>query len=335
MHKLCQIIENDIYHGKIPVLADYLQYENAENFFEFSMLKFEHVQEITIYSDGRVFYKQKFNQWHDEMINLPINSLELIGQVHALQAGIAWNISEPFVSFEKDIRGHKIRVTILHPDLTADKQVKLNLRFLNQNILTLHDFANTEQIKTIETLIKNKENILVVGPTGCGKTTLLNSMLRLTPQQEHLVILEDTQEITPPHKNTTQLLSRNKLNYQLEDYCKYAMRLSPNRLVLGEIRSAEVTPFVLLMNSGHKGLMASLHANSAREAISRMATLMSYYSKIQGDYNNLLKLVAQAVDYVMYVEAGKVCEIIKINGSDNGVIYFEDACSNYSFEQAS
>jgi type IV secretion system protein VirB11 len=335
MLNLCQIIENDIFHGKIPMLKDYLQHEGAKDFFEFNMLNFDQVQEITIYSDGRIFYKHQFNQWREEVIHWPIQALELIAQVHALQAGVAWNITEPFVSFEKKIRGQRLRISLVHPELTADKQVKMNLRFINQSIFDLQNFANLEQINTLKALINNKENILVVGPTGSGKTSLLNSMLRQTSIDEHLVILEDTQEITPPHKNTTQLLSRNKENYQLEDYCKYAMRLSPNRLVLGEIRSSEVTPFVLLMNSGHRGLMASLHANSAKDAINRMATLMSYYAKIQGDFNNLLKIVSQAVDYVVYVESGKICEIIKINGSDNGVIYFEDACSSFAFEQAS
>jgi len=275
------MIERDIFNGKIPKIEDYQQQEEAQDFFEFAMLNFHQMQEITIYSDGRVFYKTQFDRWSEAAITLPSNALELMGQVLALQAGVAWNLAEPFASFDKNLRGQKLRITMLHPDLTADRQVKMNLCFFGKVQIDLERFATDQQQIVLEDLIMRKENILVVGPTGSGKTTLLNCMLRLAPAEEHLVILEDTQEITAPHKNCTQLLARNRANYQLEDYCKYAMRISPNRLVLGEIRSAEVTPFVLLMNSGHKGLMASLHANSAKDALTRMATLMSYYSKIQ------------------------------------------------------
>lgn len=335
MENLCDIIERDLFHGKIPHFSEYAGSQSVDEFFHLTMLDFSNVQEITAYSDGRVFVKRSFNLWEQQQYQWPENWLNLIAQVYTIDAGVEWNIAKPFASFEKTIREHKLRISIVHPELTPNKQVKMNLRFLDGQSIQLEQFGNLSQLSTLNNIIKNKDNVLVVGPTGSGKTTLLNAMVKKTDQNEHLVILEDTQEITAPHANTTQLIAQNKENYSLEDYCKYAMRLSPNRLVLGEIRSSEVTPFILLMNSGHKGLMASLHANSAKDALTRMATLMSYYSKLQSDYNQLLKIIAQAVDYVVYVEAGKIKEMIKVNGSDNGVIYFEDACSSFEFEQAS
>ena len=104
----------------------------------------------------------------------------------------------------------------------------------------------------------------------------------------------------------------------LKDYCAYAMRMRPDRILLGEMRSSEIVPFILSMNTGHRGLISTIHANSAKDCISRMCLLFSLYSNISKlNFSTITSLICQNVEYVIHMENKKIKEIIKIFGADN------------------
>src|SRR5690606_16207061 len=103
------------------------------------------------------------------------------------------------------------------------------------------DFASTAQSKILKDLFESKANIVIAGSTGSGKTSFIKSLLNTYARaQEHIVILEDTEEITPKYSQWTQLLATGAEGKHLMDYCHYALRMTPDRIILGEIRSKEV-----------------------------------------------------------------------------------------------
>jgi type IV secretion system protein VirB11 len=145
------------------------------------------------------------------------------------------------------------------------------------------------------------------------------------PKEEHLVTIEDTPEIFSPLKSTTALISSETIKERsMKSYCKYAMRMRPDRIIIGELRGAEANPFLLAMNTGHRGLMSTIHANSAIDAISRVALLLSMYSESENiGHQVCLELVCKNLDEVIYMENARVKEHIKILGIDGRRPYFE------------
>jgi Flp pilus assembly CpaF family ATPase len=182
-------------------------------------------------------------------------------------------------------------------------------------------FGNVSQLKA---LVRDKKNILIAGSTGSGKTSILTSLLNEIDSDEHLIVLEDTYEILFPHLNQTRFLAGKTEATSLKSYLAYSLRLTPDRIILGEMRSHEVVPFLMAMNTGHKGLMGTIHASSAADALNRIALLFSLYSGEVGiNFEKVMELVCRNLEYVVFMENKKIKEMIKILGSDKGVPFFE------------
>ena len=104
----------------------------------------------------------------------------------------------------------------------------------------------------------------------------------------------------------------------------YSLRLSPDRILLGEMRSHEVVPFLMAMNTGHRGLMGTIHSSSAADALHRAALLFSLYGgEAQLNFDKVMELLCRNLEYVVFMENKKVKEVIKILGSDKGTPFFE------------
>jgi Flp pilus assembly CpaF family ATPase len=174
-------------------------------------------------------------------------------------------------------------------------------------------------------MVRDKKNILIAGSTGSGKTTLVNSLISNIPKSDHVLVLEDTKELISPHEHTTRLLSNTDHNQSLDTLLTYGLRISPQRIILGEMRSHEVQTFILAMNTGHNGMMTTLHANSAKDSISRAAMMFMMYGNSNLSYEMALKLICQNIDHVIYIENKKIIEIIDVYGSEKSNIFFDKA----------
>lgn len=166
--------------------------------------------------------------------------------------------------------------------------------------------------------------MLIAGSTGSGKTSLLASLLQYVPESEHLVILEDTYEIMTERNYETRFLSGSSPETTLKSFLSYSLRLSPDRIILGEMRSHEVVPFVMAMNTGHRGLMGTVHASSGVDAINRIALLFTLYSgEANLPFDKVMELICRNLETVVFMEGKKIKNIIKILGCDQGVPFYE------------
>lgn len=283
----------------------------------FQELIFHSESEISLqhFKEKRFFTQHLLNRFDYQL------SLEIL----ALKNGQKWNYLNPFASFGLEIKNDQLRITLLHPCLDPHGKAKLFIRKAHDKLLKLNEFQlKTEQIFKVQELLDEKANILIAGATGSGKTTFLKTLLSECSPHEHIIILEDTHEILPLHFTHTNLLSDPKNpEKSLKAYLSYAMRMSPDRLIIGEMRSHEVIPYVLAMNTGHRGLMSTIHANSAQDALHRLTLLFSLYQENNSvTFETILKLITQSLDYVVFMENKGIKEIIKVQGAQgNSIIY--------------
>lgn len=237
-----------------------------------------------------------------------------------------WNVTQPFVSFYGILKGKNFRFSLIHSSTSPQKISKLILRSLASTPYSIESFGETE---ILSKLVSEQNNILIAGSTGSGKTSLLTSLLSMIDQNEHLIVLEDTYEILTHHPHQTRLLAGSSPETSLKSYLSYCMRLSPDRIILGEMRSHEVVPFLLAMNTGHKGLMGTIHASTAVDALNRVSLLFNLFGG-EGNlsYDKVMELVCRNIEYVVFMENKKVKEIIKILGVDQGMPFYEKVYSS-------
>ncbi len=248
----------------------------------------------------------------------------------AFDHGIEWNHAHPFASFAVTVHDRQTRITLVHPCCSPDQQMRAFVRMHTKNAYRVEDFCCPEITTSISQAINDKHNILVVGATQSGKTTLMRAMLNQVDPNEHVVILEDTHELVRKSTRTTSLLAApSDTKRSLSEYCAMALRMSPDRIVLGEIRSNEVVPLILAFNSGHRGGISSLHADGVEDALERLALLFHLYSQSADlPHNKVMDLICRNIDWVIFIKDKKVLDMAKVIGSENGVPLYESSMQN-------
>ena len=306
-------------------------YEKLLKWF-LDMIEFDYMKQIPPATQEIFINNLKYYKDNDQIIQL-ITSLEdhhwqLHFEILAFLNQQEWSFNKPFTSFFVEMHKRQFRVSLTHHTLTPRSSSFAFLRTIRSQRFDLKSFTDYEQAEFTKKLVSNKSNIIIAGATGSGKTSFLSATLAHIPIQEHLILIEDTKEILP-HPNTTELIANRNERNSLKSLCEYSLRMSPDRVIIGEMRSDEVIPFLLMMNTGHRGLMSTIHSNSAVEAINRCAFLFSMYSQKNSlSYESSLKMVAQNIDYVIYLKDKKIDHIIKVLGSEKQNCFFEKISFN-------
>ncbi len=150
----------------------------------------------------------------------------------------------------------------------------LCIRKHRTKVLPLDVYGDDEVLGPLRDLIRQRKNIIISGGTSSGKTTLINAMIGEFDPSDRLVVLEDTVELVIKNPNRLRLCTNEQQKVTMRNLVKITLRARPDRIVLGEVRGPEAFDLMQAMNTGHDGCMASIHANSAKAALSRLETLV-------------------------------------------------------------
>jgi pilus assembly protein CpaF len=191
-------------------------------------------------------------------------------------------------------------------------------------------------LKLLMAAVSARCNIIVSGGTGAGKTTLLNVLSQHIPEGERLVTIEDAAELSLGHPHVVRLETRppnleGTGEVAARDLVKNALRMRPSRIIVGECRGEEVIDMLQAMNTGHEGSMTTIHANSARDAITRVEMLVGM-SGFKGSDATLRHNIASAIDLVIQVSRlasgkRKVVSVTELTGVADGVYMTQDLFS--------
>lgn len=172
------------------------------------------------------------------------------------------------------------RVAVVLDPLAVDGPL-LALRRHTPRVLPLSAFAEPALAALLAELVRRRCNIAVYGPTGAGKTSLVNALLATVDERERIVTIEDVAELRLPGEHVVRLEARPGTadgvgRAAIRDLVRAALRLRPDRLVLGEVRGAEALDMVWALSTGHDGSVATWHAAGAADALARLETLCAF-----------------------------------------------------------
>jgi len=154
--------------------------------------------------------------------------------------------------------------------------------------------------------MKAKFNVIFCGSTGAGKTTMLNVFSRHIPAHERIITIEDTPELRLLQEHVVKLASKpanieGKGEITMRELFINSLRMRPDRIIIGEVRGAEMLDLIQSISSGHSGSLAIVHAETIEDCFNRMLTMM-LMSGIQMETNEIQKIIAKAIDLIVHVE---------------------------------
>lgn len=229
------------------------------------------------------------------------------------------------------------RVNVVVPPLAVRAPV-LTIRRFPASPFTAADLVglgtiSAEAASFLEACVRAKVNLLVTGGTGTGKTTMLNVLSTFVPDHERIVTIEEAAELQPRRPHTIALEARppnaeGAGEVRIRDLVKNSLRMRPDRIVVGECRSGEALDMLQAMNTGHEGSMTTVHANSAREAMSRLE-VMVLMAGFDLPLRAIREQIAGALDVVVHLErspggARVVSSITEVQGMEGDVIVMQD-----------
>ena len=174
------------------------------------------------------------------------------------------------------------RLCAVIPPIAVDGSC-ISIRRFSVDRITLNDFADRQVGEILQQLVFDRRNLLISGAASAGKTTLLNSLCDFLAPNERVVTIEDIAELKLAHPHVVRLEARplspdGNLGVSTRSLVRTALRLRPDRLIIGEVRGAETLDMLSAMNTGHDGSMSTIHANSARDALRRVESLVMQHA---------------------------------------------------------
>lgn len=283
-----------------------------------SLLTDDGVIELMLNQDGKLWSDRLGIGRQDTGHTITPQDAERIIRLVATGTGAECNESKPLLSAELPGTGSRFQ-GVLPPIVPAPV---FTIRKKALLIFTLDDYVSqgimTEcQKAAILEAVHTKQNILVTGGTGTGKTTLVNAILNeIAATHDRIVIIEDTLELQCAAPDTVFLRAREGVA-TMNDLLRATMRLRPDRIVVGEVRGPEALSLLKAWNTGHPGGVATVHANSARAGLTRLEQLIQ-----EAVITVPKELIAEAVNIVVHIERSgpgrKIREIVRVEGVVEG-----------------
>ncbi len=229
------------------------------------------------------------------------------------------------------------RVNAIIPPLALDGAA-VSIRRFGANPLKLEDLLNykaftPEMVMLLEGCIKARLNMIISGGTGSGKTTLLNTLSSFIPHTDRIVTIEDAAELQLQQEHVVRLETRppnieGKGAITATDLVRNALRMRPERIIIGECRGAETLDMLQAMNTGHEGSLTTIHANTPRDAVARIETMITM-AGFELPLKAMRSQVASAVDVIIQanrLQGGprKITHITEVVGMEQDTIVMQD-----------
>ncbi|WP_432928723.1 TadA family conjugal transfer-associated ATPase [Microbispora sp. CA-135349] len=220
-----------------------------------------------------------------------------------------------------------VRLHAVLPPIAAEGTC-LSLRLPSRRAFTVEELASEDGAAVLRAIVAARLAFLVTGGTGTGKTTMLSAMLSLAGPAERLLLVEDSAELQPVHPHVVRLEARppnleGAGGVELRDLVRQALRMRPDRLVVGEVRGAEVVDLLAALNTGHEGGCGTLHANNAADVPARLEALACAAGLSREAVHSQ---IAAALDLVIHLvrDAGggrrRVSEICVLERGPSGLV---------------
>lgn len=229
------------------------------------------------------------------------------------------------------------RVNAIIPPLSLGGST-LTIRKFSREPLTIHDLRNfnslsEEMAEFLEAAVKGRLNILVSGGTGSGKTTLLNVLSAFIPSNERIVTIEDAAELKLMQEHVVSLESR-PANLEgngaitIRDLVRNALRMRPDRIIVGEVRGGETLDMLQAMNTGHDGSITTAHANSARDCLARLETMVMM-SGMDFPVTAIRQQISGAIDLIVQQArlrdgTRKIISICEVSGMEGDIVTMQE-----------
>jgi pilus assembly protein CpaF len=229
------------------------------------------------------------------------------------------------------------RVNAIIPPLSLSGPL-LTIRKFSRRRLTMEDMINInslsdESVEFLSRCIEAQLNMLISGGTGSGKTTLLNAMSAAIPNNERIVTIEDAAELQLNQRHVLRLESRppnieGEGQIPIRELVRNSLRMRPDRIIVGEVRGAEALDMLQAMNTGHDGSLSTVHANSPRDALARVETMV-----LMAGYDLPLRAIRQhvsaALDLLIHIDrledgSRRVTQVVEVLRMESDVIQLQD-----------
>ena len=229
------------------------------------------------------------------------------------------------------------RVNAIIPPLAIDGPV-LSIRRFRKDALNIDDLVrygslNRALVGLLKAIVMARLNVMISGGTGSGKTTLLNAMSAFISERERIVTIEDSAELQlqQPHVvrlETRQVNVEGRGQITQRDLVRNSLRMRPDRIVVGEVRGAEALDMLQAMNTGHDGSLTTIHANSSRDALSRVETMVAM-TGITFPISALRNQIASAIDVIIHMErqedgCRRIISVQEISGMEANTIVMSE-----------
>jgi len=289
------------------------------------------ISEVMVNGPDRVFIeKQGFVQ---QVPGVSIGEKSLMVAVKNIARRLGDDISESKPILDSRLPDGS-RVSAVIPPCSLGG-VTLTIRKFNTRHFEMEDLIKTGTLDRalsnhLEDYVLARKNILISGGTGTGKTTLLSILGKFIPQDERVLVIEDTAEIQLAQENLVRFEARREQNghpaVAIRDLLKAALRHRPDRIVLGEIRGGEAFDLLQLLNTGHSGTLSTIHANTAKQGLARFTSCV-LQSGVDLPYRAIKTNIADSLNIVIQVERrpGRryISEVLEINGYDPDADLFD------------
>ncbi len=283
-----------------------------------------HVSEIMVNGPDHIFVEK--NGYIEAVPNVRMTPESLMVAVKNIARRLGDDISEAKPLLDSRLPDGSRVAAVIPP--CSIQGITLTIRKFNSHRFKMENLIEAgtltpEAARMLTQSVLDRQNILICGGTGGGKTTLLNILADFIPDDERIVLIEDTAEIQLHKRNIVRFEARREQHelppVSIRDLLRTTLRHRPDRIILGEIRGGEAFDLLQLLNTGHSGTLSTVHANSAAQGLSRF-TACVLQSGIELPYRAIKSNIADSLNIIVQIDRRPgmrfVSEVLEINGYD-------------------